>query len=139
MISRSSCLLSRSPPPPVIKFETDQKSVDSVQTQLDNLKAVIQSHAIPATAVQTFSADVIRSLINVYNHIDHDGNGFVSDEEVIRKYYAIRKALRLPDKKCDIIPIKKKLKEMDFSGDGTVDLREFLFFATYIQQIEEDE
>lgn len=112
---------------------------EPIQQQLDNLKAVIQSHAIPATCVQRFSAETIKNCIAVYNGIDHDGNGFATDTEVLKNYYELRAALGLTDAKCNLAKAAKKLTEMDFSGDGTLDLREFLHFATYVADSDEDE
>ena len=45
----------------------------------------------------------------------------------------------LSDAKCNLTKAAKKLTEMDFSGDGTLDLREFLHFATYVADSDEDE
>ena len=89
--------------------------------------------------VQQFSAETIKNCIAVYNGIDHDGNGFATDAEVLRKYYELRAALGLSDAKCNLTKAAKKLTEMDFSGDGTLDLREFLHFATYVADSDEDE
>jgi hypothetical protein len=116
-------------------------SEEPIQTQINNLKAVIQSHAVPATAVQAFSADKIRALISVYNSIDHDGNGFATEKEVLKHYPDIRRALQLKEKACseyDMLKVGKKLTQMDFSGDGTLDLREFLHFSTDVYSNDED-
>jgi hypothetical protein len=111
----------------------------ALQTEIDNLKLVIQAHGIPASAVATFPAQTIRKLIDFYNFVDHDANGFISAQEILDEYHSIRVILQLPQKEGDVELLRQKLHELDFSGDGTLDLREFLFFVTYIRRIEEDE
>ena len=120
------------------KHETEE----DFQTQLAHIKAIIQAQAIPATAIQKFSARTLKKLCDVYNIIDANGDGFVNDTQVIHHILKIRHAMTLTPKAHVALNIPKlcdQLTHMDFSGDGTLDLREYLHFATWLYDQDVDE
>ena len=43
---------------------------ETLQVLIDNLKAVIQSHSIPATAIHHFTVPVLHNIIDTFNRID---------------------------------------------------------------------
>ncbi len=123
---------------------------ETLQTQVDNLRRVIASHAIPATAIHHFSVERLHAIIRLFNETDWDHDGFVSHDEIAKQVHRVRWAAGLgtaagPRPPAQKLPAhqveqcKALMQSMDFNGDGTLDLREFLQFITALKDKERDE
>ena len=52
--------------------EKEDRMKEPLQVQIDNLRAVIQSQSIPATAVNRFTVTTLHKIIDAFNLVDSE-------------------------------------------------------------------